>query len=102
MQYPYISNFPNSVDERTFFCDIDIDTKPLMDHYNNLIQEKKYQEANIFLSQQNNLHGYTADLFNFLEAKIFNTQEFVLNMEKYNPFHYSPSEPNIEIGEIWI
>lgn len=100
MQYPYTSIYPDGIDEQTFFCDVSIETKPFMDTYNDLIKNKQYTDANIFFSQQRNLHGYSADLFNFMEAKIYNTQEHVLSLEKYNPFH--TNEDDVGIGEFLI
>ena len=102
MQYPYTSIFPNGIDNRTFFCDVDLKGKPVMDTYNKLISKGKYTEANILLGQQSNVHHYSADLFNFIEAKIKNTQEFIFNSEKYSPHHFDNSEPDIAINEMWI
>ena len=102
MQYPYTSIFPDGIDERTFFHDVNLNTLPIMEAYNNLISNNRYTDASIFLSQQSGLHGYSADLFNFIEAKINTWQKAILEKEKYNPFHHSPTEPNIEVNEVWI
>lgn len=102
MQYPYTSIFPDGIDEQTFFHDIDLNTLPIMEAHNNLISKNKYTDANILLNQQNNLHSYSANLFNFIEAKINTWQKSISEKEKYNPFHHSSSEPDILVGEIWI
>ena len=70
MQYPYVSIYPEGIDDRTYFCDIDLKGQPLMDAYHSLIDERRYTDANILLSQQNEVHHYSADLINYLEAKI--------------------------------
>lgn len=102
MQYPYISIFPEGIDERTYFCDVDLKGQTVMDTYQKLIEAKQYTDANNFLSQQNKVHHYSADLMNYLEAKIKNTQEYILSWEKYSPHHLSNAEPNINVNEFWI
>ena len=102
MQYPYTSIFPEGIDERTFFHDVDLGNKTVMETYNGLIQDSKYTDANIFLSQQSGIHSYSADLFNYIEAKINTWQQTILEKEKYNPYHYSSSDPDISVGEFWI
>ncbi len=102
MQYPYVSIYPEGIDDRTYFYDIDLKGQPLMDAYHSLIDERRYTDANILLSQQNEVHHYSADLINYLEAKVKNTQEYISNWEKYSPHHLSNAEPNININEFWI
>lgn len=102
IQYPYTTIFPDGIDERTYFHDVGLSTLPLMEMYNNLISNSRFTDAAIFLSQQNSLHNYSADLFNYIEAKIFTWQKNILEKEKHNPFHSSSIEPDIQVGEIWI
>lgn len=101
MNYPYISIFPNNLDQRTFFCDVDIKNKPDWDYYLKLLEQGKYSEANTFLNQKP-IHSYSSGIFNFLEEKTKNTQDYILKQEKYNPYHLSDEEPDIRIGEFWI
>lgn len=101
MTYPYTSIFPNGIDKRTFFCDVDINTKVYLDKYNELLEHGKYSDAAMLLAQSP-IHSYSAGILNFIEAKTKNLQNYVLAQEKYNPYHASDVEPNIEIGEIWI
>lgn len=101
MNYPYISNFPNNIDKRTFFSDVDLDTIKHMNTFLALIKEGKYTEANAYL-KQSPAHSYTAGLFNFIEEKTYTLQEYVLQLEKYNPYYLSEDEPDIEVGEFWI
>lgn len=100
MQYDYTSVFPNGFDDRTFFCDVDIKNKPIIDAYNNLISQGKFTDANIFINSHNGIHNYSADLWNFIETKIKNTQEYLTTLEKYNPFHSTKEET--PVGEFWI
>lgn len=102
MQYPYVSIYPEGIDDRTYFCDMDLKGQPVMDVYNHLIDARQYTDANNFLSQQSEVHHYSADLMNYLEAKVRNTQEYILNLEKFSPHHLSHTEPDIDVGEFWI
>lgn len=101
MNYPYISIYPNGLDKRTFFCDVNISTKPYRDKYNELIRCGKYTDASMLLSTSP-IHSYSAGILNFIEAKIKNTQNYVLSKEKYNPYHISDEEPDLKVGEVWI
>lgn len=98
-----ISSFPDKIDEQTFFQDIDLDHVSIMEHYNELIQQKKYNEANIFINQQSNVFGYYADFFNMLENRIYSLQDYLLNKRKKNPFVSSDEEPSVITSDaIWI
>ncbi len=102
MQYPYISIFPEGIDERTYFCDVDLKGQTVMEAYSRFIEAHQYTNANIYLSQQNKVHHYSADLMNYLEAKTKSTQEHILSWEKYSPHHLSNTEPDISVNEFWI
>ena len=101
MNYPYISTFPNAIDKRTFFSDVDLETISHMNIFLDLIKQGKYTEANSYLSQSP-VHSYTAGLFNFIEAKTHALQDYILQQEKYNPYCVADDEPNVEVGEFWI
>lgn len=100
MNYPYISIYPNGLDKE-LFCDVNISTKPYWDKYNELIRCGKYTDASMLLSTSP-IHSYSAGILNFIEAKIKNTQNYVLSKEKYNPYHIFDEEPNLEVGEVWL
>ena len=55
----------------------------------------------IFLSTSP-IHSYSSGILNFIEAKIKNTQGYVLSKEKYNPYHISDGEPGLKAGEVWL
>lgn len=48
MQYPYVSIYPEGIDDRTYFCDMDLKGQPVMDAYNHLIDARQYTDANNF------------------------------------------------------
>lgn len=103
MQYNYISTFPSGIDSLVFFHDVDLKNLPIMEAYNNMISSNRFTDANIFISQQNDIHNYSADLFNYIENMIFNWHKCILEKEKYNPHRYSSIEPEtISLNEVWI
>lgn len=101
MNYPYISIFPNGIDKRTFFCDVDLKNKSYWDCYIKLLEQGKYSEANTFLNQSP-VHSYSSGILNFIEIKTEHTQDYILKQEKYNPYHLSDEEPDLEVEEFWI
>ena len=99
--YPYTSIFPDGIDKRTFFCDVDLNTKSYQDKYNELLKQGKYSDAATLLAHSP-IHSYTAEILNYIEVKTKHLQDYVLAKEKYNPYHVSDTEPDIDIGEIWF
>lgn len=96
------SNYPTAIDEMLFFQDNSIDKMPIIQHYENLISQGKYDEANDYISQQD-VYGYFADYFNGMENRIYSLQKHLLTKTKTNPFTISDTEPtNVEEGTIWI
>lgn len=103
MLYNPLSIYPRGVDELIFFQDVDISHAPIMEHYQKLIAEGKYTEANNFIDQQSNIHGYFAGLFNLLETRIDALQTYLLTKKKNITHVTSDTEPeNIKRGTIWI
>ena len=92
MNYPYISIYPNGLDKRTFFCDVNISTKPYWDKYNELIRCGKYTDASMLLSTSP-IHSNSAGILNFIEAKIKNTQEYVLSKENITHIIFLMEDP---------
>ncbi len=86
MLYNPISSFPDKVDEMTFFQDISLDKKEIMDTYDALVAQKRYTEASEYMDQQSGIFGYFADFFNLLENRIYQLQDHILQKEKENPF----------------
>ncbi len=101
MVYPYTSIFPDGIDRRTFFCDVDLGTKADHDKYSELLEQGKYSDAAVLL-EQSHMHSYTAGILNYLEIKTKHLQDYVLAKEKYNPYYITDTEPDAEAGEIWF
>lgn len=97
------SQYPNEIDPMLFFQDNSLDKVDIINTYNNLIAQKKYNEANEFISQQENIHGYFADYFNAIENRIESLQEYLLTKAKKEVFIYSDVEPTqVNNNMIWI
>ena len=58
-----VSYFPNKVDEMIFFQDNNLENVEVMNHYNELIAQGKYTEANGYISPQEGIYGFFADFF---------------------------------------
>lgn len=86
-----ISNYPVKVDELVFFQDNDLENINVVNEYNRLINEGKYDEAIQYVADNGNIYGFFADFFNLIENRIYNLQEY--ESEKYKtpkiqPFVY--------------
>lgn len=88
-----MSIYPNGIDPMMFFQDNDIEKIDIINEYNKLISQGKYDEANTFINQQEGIYGYFADFFNALENRIYALQEYLLSKPpKYQPFNYYNSD----------
>lgn len=101
------SYFPNKVDDMIFFQDNDLDSIEIINHYNDLISQSKYEEASDYINQQENIYGFFDVFFNLIENRIYNLQEFLLSKQpKKQPFIYynreESTQPNANKDTIWI
>ena len=87
----------------SFFQDNGLDNVNVVNTYNNLIAQKKYDEANTFINSPENIRGYFADYFNAIENRIESLQGYLLTKEKKEVFIHSGAEPaQISENMIWI
>ena len=97
------SNYPNQIDSMTFFQDISLQKKNIMEHYNELISQQKYTEANEYMSQQSEIFLYSADFFNLIENRIYALQNYLLTKQPKKYFVSSEEKPiDAKINTIWI
>ena len=103
MAYEVNTNFPNKVDDRVFYNDIDLEHLHILGQYKDLLIASKYDEASDLL-QQSNIDYFGSWLLNLFELRIRTTQEYLLNnKEKPKLQVYSPTEPTgIREGIVWI
>lgn len=98
-----VSNYPNKIDSMTFFQDVSLQKKDVMDQYNNLISESKYTEANNYIRQQEGIFLFNSDFFNMIENRIYATQSYLLTKQAKHPFIYSEDKPeNATLNMIWV
>ncbi|MCI8418470.1 MAG: hypothetical protein HFI33_13430 [Lachnospiraceae bacterium] len=103
-----MSIYPNGIDSMIFFQDNNIEKLEIINIYNDLISEEKYNEANNFINQQEGVYGFFADYLNAIENRIYNLQEYILTKTKINPFipfesDNADEEPQSTLeGDIWI
>lgn len=87
----------------TFFSDVNLSQKEIMDEYNSLIAQGLYNKANEFISQQKGVFSYSADFLNLIENRIDSLQTYLLTKKAKQPFVFSENEPtNVQINYIWI
>ncbi len=107
-----VSDYPNKIDDMTFFQDNNLENIEIINHYNNLIAQGKYSEASDYISQQEGVYGFFADYFNLIENRLDTLQEHLLNKPKKQPFTYynktdlltgeEKEPPKVNQDTIWI
>lgn len=104
-----ISYYPNDIDPMIFFQDNDIEKIDIINIYNNLISQGKYDDANDYINQQKDVYGYFSDFFNAIENRIYNLQDYLLNQKppkKKQYVFFDPDvvkdEPDIDEGMFWM
>ncbi len=101
-KYPN-SAFPSSIDDLIFFSDENLLTHDDMEIYRQYLLEEDYIGAKAYLNTIANADYYGADLFNMLEGRIYNLQNYELTKEKVSPYVYSATEPTMEEHQkVWI
>lgn len=97
------SYYPNKVDEMIFFQDNNLEKVEIINHYDDLIRQGKYNEANDYIEGQEGIYGFFADYLNLIENRIYNLQEHLLNNPpKKQPFIYYDEEVHFPIDELHI
>ena len=108
-----VSDYPNKIDDMTFFQDNNLENIEIINHYNHLIAQGKYNEASDYISQQEGIYGFFADFLNLIENRIYTLQEYLLNKPlKKQPFIYygdtdiltgeEKEPPKVNQDTIWI
>ena len=98
-----ISYYPNKIDEMTFFQDNNLEKVEIMNHYNELISQGKYDEASDYINQQEGIYGFFADFFNLIENRIYTLQEYLLQKPpKKQPFIFYDEEEHFSITDLHV
>ena len=102
MAHEVNTNFPNKVDDRVFYNDIDLEHLHILDQYKTLLTNSNYDEASKLL-QDSNIDYFGSWLLNLFELRIRTTQEYLLTKEKPKLHTYSSTEPtNALLGMVWV
>ena len=96
------TKFPNQIDSRTFFSDIDLSQVPIMKNYYTLQNAGNYTRASELLNNSE-VFFYGAWWLNMMENRLNAIGDYALKMKKPNLVNYSNSEPTeISEGLSWI
>ena len=96
------TKFPQEIDSRTFFQDIDISQVPIMQEYYKLLNAGNYDAASELLNNSE-VFFYGAWLLNLLENRLNAVGEYVMQLEKPKLVVYQSTEPsNPTQGLCWI
>lgn len=96
------SNYPEQIDPRIFYSDMNLDTRETWNQYQNLINENKYTEASTLLLTSD-ADYYGAWLLNLLEDRLVKIGEHVLTLEKPELTKYQTLEPSdVKLWTTWI
>ncbi len=98
----YSTVFPDSIDDRHFFQDINIEQLPIMEKYNGMIASSGYTAASEYINAQE-VTFYGAWILNMLEERLIAIENyFVYEVEKPNIVTYTDTEPtDVEVGYCW-
>ena len=97
------SYFPNVIDDRLFFSDLDLEHLSIFEEYKELIKNNKYTEAAKLLNNSE-IDFYGSWLFNLFENQLEAIGTYLLKKPKKTQLQtYSSAEPtNVNIGRVWI
>lgn len=104
----YEDNVIGEIEGMTFFSDVKLSNKSIMDEYDAYVAQGKYDEASEYIedaNKQGKIYSYSAYFYNLIENKIKAVQDYLLNekVKQSSPFKYSEEKPiDIEIGEFWL
>ena len=98
-----LSIFPNGIDSRVFFSDIDLDNINIMNEHENLIKQGKYTDASQLLNNSD-VFFYGAWFLNMIENRLVNIGNHLLSKQKPQLTTYQDSEPteNLTKNMVWI
>ena len=96
------TKFPQEIDSRTFFQDVDISQVPIMQEYYKLLNAGNYDMASDLLNNSE-VSFYGAWLLNMWENRLNAVGDYVMKLEKPKLITYQSTEPtNLYQGMHWI
>ena len=96
------TKFPDAIDDRIFFQNINIDQSHIMDNYYAILDANDYTKASEYLNNSG-VYFYGAWLLNMLENRLNAIGNYLINEEKPKLMVYgTPSTQENTIGVHWI
>lgn len=96
------TKFPECIDGRLYFCDIDVSQVPIMKNYYIFLNAENYTRASEYLNNSE-VYFYGAWLLNLLENRLCAIGEYLMKEEKSKLTTMQEPEPqNASIGFTWI
>ena len=96
------TKFPQEIDSRAFFQDVDISQVPIMQEYYKLLNAGNYDMTSDLLNNSE-VSFYGAWLLNMWENRLNAVGEYVMKLEKPKLITYQSTEPtNIYQAMNWI
>ncbi len=89
----YNSLFPTYIDDRMFFCDINIEQVPIMQSYQSYIKDGNYTAASKLLNKSD-VFFYGAWFLNVIEERLNKIGHYLVEQEEKNVLQtYQENEP---------
>ncbi len=98
------TKFPDNIDSRIFFCDVNADQVPIMKNYYTFLNAANYTLASEYLNNSE-VFFYGAWLLNLLENRLCAIGDYVIKEGKPKLTIYKSSEPSDDEtyeGMTWI
>ena len=103
------TNYPDLLDDRIFWSDIDLDHADLLIRYEEFIANRQYKQASEYIAENGDeVDWFGAYLFNKIELQLKTIGEYLLERdEEYEApiFWYATNEPSVEErveNMVWI
>ena len=96
------TKFPQEIDDRIFWQDLQIYQTPIMQKYYTYLNAGNYDEASDLLNNSD-VFFYGAWILNLLENRLYAIEKYVFGLDKNKIVEYQRTEPfNISQGTVWI
>ena len=96
------TKFPQEIDERIFWQDLQIYQTPIMQKYYTYLNAGNYDEASDLLNNSD-VFFYGAWILNLLENRLYAIEKYVFGLDKNKIVEYQRTEPfNVSQGTVWI
>ena len=96
------TKFPQEIDERIFWQDLQIYQTPIMQKYYTYLNAGNYDEASDLLNNSD-VFFYGAWILNLLENRLYAIEKYVFGLDKNKIVEYQRTEPfDVSQGTVWI